>query len=146
MLTFEIPIMNQSANQFISLMLSYSGLLHEIPTEDIRDFDRVLVSFIDNTISCLIEIDNDVYNAQWDGKQQAFVQYVHYNDNMDGFRINGFIDDRELDQLFNLIYNGKAIVKGNQKIERTRTQPYKIICTNGTVETIFAKNTYFGRR
>lgn len=142
---FNILMANDSAFRFVGMMCRNSGLVEKLPKNvrtNIRNITKAVVVFNNNIFNCMFEAGNDLFDAMWHGDLQGFEGKVYPYKELDDSQTIGLITDKELDMLFELFVNGKPIVVGNSRIERTAVPPYEIHCINGTFETIFAKNAF----
>lgn len=142
---FHVLPANDTAINFISMMVSYSGVIQFMPTTNIGEFNDVLVIFHENDLICSIQVHGKVYEGSWNGNEHRF-QINITTDAIDPKYVNGYIGDYELELLYNLFVNKKPIVKGNQKAAIVdRFGVSDLVCTNCTLESLVANNSYFGK-
>lgn len=146
---FNILMTNDNAFRFVGMMCANSGLVEQLPEKarkNIREIFKAVVVFNNNSISCMFEVENDFYEAIWNGEQQAFQKNIFPYCEIDDSDTIGLILPEELDKLFYLFTKGEPIFFQSGRIERIKnsiTPSYNIVCTNGTIESIFAKNTFY---
>lgn len=145
MKAFHILPVSERAINFISMMFSYSGMMEYLPTKIPADYDSVAVVFVDNTLACAMTINGRSYEAIWNGQANRFERNLT-SDILNTDLFIGYIGDQEMELLYNLFANKEPIIKGSKKAAIIDTNGVSdLVCTNCTLETLVADNSFFGK-